>query len=103
MTDDNLTDDSPAPLTLRDDLRTNKWWGAVVLSGIAFVVTCFAAVVSPMGDPQSPMNTMITQHGIKIFLIEAAALISSCLIAMAVDRRQTLRQQQGERNETETP
>lgn len=103
MTDEISTDDTPAPLTLRDDLRTNKWWGLVVLAGFAFVVTCFAAVVSTLGDPQSPMNRLLTQHGTRLFTIEAAALIISCVVAMTVDRRQTLRAQRDEQEATKTP
>ncbi len=101
--DEQPTDDATAPLTLRDDLRTNKWWGGVVLAGFAFVVTCFAAVVSTMGDPQSPMNTLLTKHGTTLFVVEAAALMLSCFVAMTVDRRQTLRAQRSEQDETETP
>ncbi len=102
-TDTQPTDDAPIPLTLRDDLRTNKWWGGVVLSGFVFVVTCFAAVVSTMGDRQSPMNALLTKHGTALFVVEAAALIISCLAAMIVDRRQTLRERRREQDMTETP
>ncbi|MCA9109610.1 MAG: hypothetical protein KDA52_06665 [Planctomycetaceae bacterium] len=96
-------DDTAAPLTLRDDLRTNKWWGGVVIAGFAFVVTCLAAVVSTLGDPQSPMNTVFASHGTTLFGVEAAVLMFSCIAAMTVDRRQTLRDQRPEQTETEMP
>lgn len=89
------SDDRPVAVSSRarwlEGFLTNPFWTVVILSGAGFAVTCLASVAATMGDPQSPMNKLVTSYGTAAVTWEAAILIVSGLLAMTLDRIQTLR------------
>lgn len=97
-TDDDQHDDVglDAPMTrLRLSLRTNPFWAIVVLSGIGFAITCLVSVAASLGDPQGPMNQFVVSYGMAAIILEVSLLIGAGLLAMMVDRFQTLRSNDG--------
>jgi len=80
---------------LLESLLTNPFWAVVVLSGGGFAITCLMSVAATMGDPRGPMNQLVTAYGTTAVTIEAATLILAGLLAMTVDRVQTLRRARG--------
>ena len=75
----------------------NPFWGLVLMAGAAFAVTCFAFVAASFGDPQGPMNRLVTTHGTLVIVTETITLVLAGLLA--VDRVQTLRRLRSEQND----
>ena len=58
---------------------------------VAFVITVFALVATMFGDPRSPMNAFLDRHGLNLVAIEVVGILVSGVLAMALDRWQSLR------------
>ncbi len=97
MIDDSRT----VRLTFRDDVRRNPLWGLVVVAGIGFVVTCLAWVMAGLTtNPSttvatdiSPVARFLNKQGALLIGGEAAVIVLGGILAMTVDRIQTLREQ----------
>ena len=71
----------------------NPFFGLTALLGMAFVVTIFAMVATMFGDPRSPMNQFFDQSGGSLMMAEVVGLLVAGLLAMGLDRWQTLREE----------
>jgi uncharacterized membrane protein YhaH (DUF805 family) len=69
----------------------NPFWGVVVAVAAMFCVTILAYLVSGLGRPSSPLNRFFVQYGFVLVCVEAAAIVVAGVLALAVDRRQTVR------------
>ncbi len=54
-------------------------------------MTCLICVAATLGDPRGPMNRLALSYGTTAVVVESALLVVSGLLAMTVDRVQTLR------------
>ena len=66
---------------------------AVFCSGL-FVVTILALLASVFGDPQAPLARLLERYAGRLIAGEVAAILLSGFLALAVDRRQALREGQ---------
>ena len=73
-----------------DRERGNPFWGVVVAAAVVFCVTILAYLVSGLGNPVSPLNQFFVRNGFVLVCVEAAAIVVAGMLALAVDRRQTL-------------
>jgi hypothetical protein len=69
----------------------NPFWGVVVAAAGVFCITILAYLVSGLGSPVSPLNQFFVRHGFVLVCVEAAAIVVAGVLALAIDRRQTLR------------
>ena len=86
-------------------LRNPFFLLTAVLAAI-FVVTNLALVAAMLGDPLAPVAQLLDRHGTTLIVIEVAAILIAGLLALIVDRAQTLRVQRTElppRNESRSP
>jgi hypothetical protein len=60
-----------------------------VVSGLAFVLVCLGGVAGSL-SPEGPLDQAYAAHGLTAVTALAACLIVSGLLAMALDRLQTL-------------
>jgi hypothetical protein len=70
---------------------TNPFWGLVIGAAGGFCVTILACLVSGMGSPAAPLNRFFTRYGFLLICIETGIIVVAGVTALAVDRRQTLR------------
>lgn len=61
------------------------------LFGAGFVLTIFASIAALFGDPRSQAAVFLNEHGAGLIAVEVAAILVCGFLAMAIDRRQTLR------------
>ncbi|HUG92965.1 MAG TPA: hypothetical protein VML55_19145 [Planctomycetaceae bacterium] len=71
--------------------RLNLFFRLTTLAGAVFVVTILALVAAMFGDPQSPPALFLHAHGTTLIAWEVAVILAAGVLAMAVDRRQILR------------
>lgn len=74
--------------------KPNPCFLLVALFSAAFVVTILALVAAMLGDPAAPVNRWLDQHGGTLIAAEVAAILATGLLALAIDRRQTIRRLQ---------
>lgn len=67
----------------------NPYWKAVVVSSFLFCGTTLAVVMTQFGDPRSPGNIFLRNHGALLAAIEVGAVLVTGVLAMATDQRQT--------------
>jgi hypothetical protein len=70
----------------------NLFFRLAALSGAAFVVTIFALVAIVFSESNSPAAYYLNEHGGRMIAGEVAAILVCGLLAMAVDRRQIVRE-----------
>ncbi len=91
-------------LTFRDDVRRNPLWALVVVAGVMFVATSLAWVMAGLGlkagevrtEPVSPVQRFLNERGALMIAAEVAVILAAGLLAMVVDRVQTIREQRTE-------
>lgn len=64
----------------------------VIPSTAVFVITILSLIAVVFSDPRAPMARWLNQHGNKLLAGEFVVVIILSILAMAVDRIQTLRQ-----------
>lgn len=74
----------------------------IIASGL-FAVTMLAYVASSFGDKSSPAARWLARHGGTLVLYEVAAIIAASLIALTIDRLQTLRDRTKKLPDTTNP
>jgi hypothetical protein len=70
---------------------SNPFFRLVIVAGAAFVVTILALVAAIFGDPRAPVAIFLDKHGGTIIVAEVSAILALGLLALVIDRRQTLR------------
>lgn len=70
----------------------NRWFRLVIVCGALFAFTALCMFATTLGRPDAPPNRFFSAYGMPIILVETVALIAVSIIAMAVDRRQTVAQ-----------
>ena len=63
----------------------------VVLSSTAFVVTILAMVAVTLGESNAPISRLFDRHSGTLIVSEVVLILVSGVLALAVDRRQSLR------------
>lgn len=69
----------------------NPFFKLVIATGFLFAVTTMAMFAATFGDPAAPPNRFFDRYGLIVIAIETIALVVVSWLALAVDRRQTLR------------
>jgi hypothetical protein len=77
---------------MSDADKPNLFFRLTTFAGVVFVVTILSLVAATFGDPQAPPARFLNAHGTTLIGWEVAAILAIGLVAMALDRRQTLRQ-----------
>lgn len=78
----------------------------VIPATAVFVITILSLIAVVFSDPRAPVAQWLNQHGNKLLMVEFVVVIILSILAMAVDRIQTLRQikqdslQQTDKSET---
>lgn len=62
------------------------------VAGVAFVVTILALIAIVISNSQSPGARWLNRHAGSVFAVEVAAILVLGFVAMAQDRKQTLRE-----------
>lgn len=78
-------------MTTTNGGRVNPFWGIVIGAAGAFCVTILAYLASGLGSPAAPLNRFFTRYGFLLVCVETALIVVTGLLALAVDRRQTIR------------
>ena len=66
----------------------------VIVSSAAFLITVLSMVVTMLFPSESPMSKFINRNGVQMIGVEVVLIIVFGLLAMAFDRRRTLRERQ---------
>jgi hypothetical protein len=69
----------------------NPFFPLAAFCSALFIITILALVASVFGDPRAPLARLLDQYGGRLIAGEVAATLVTGLVAMAVDRRQSLR------------
>lgn len=69
---------------------SNLFFPLTAVFGVAFVITIFALVARMFGNPRAPINRFLDEYGMHLILTEVIGILLSGLLAMVVDRLQTL-------------
>ena len=64
----------------------------VIPATAVFVITILSMIAVVFSDPRAPVAQWLNQHGNKLLVGEFVVVIILSILAMAVDRIQTLRQ-----------
>ena len=64
----------------------------VIPATAVFVITILSLIAVVFSDPRAPLAQWLNQHGNKLLVGEFVVVIFLSILAMAVDRIQTLRQ-----------
>ena len=70
----------------------NPFFKLVIVTGFLFAVTTMSMFAATFGDPAAPPNRFFDRYGLILIAVETIALVAVSWLAMAVDRRQTLRE-----------
>jgi hypothetical protein len=73
------------------DHSRNPFFPLAVLCSILFIATILALVASVFGDARAPLSRLLEQYAGRLIAGEVAAVLLTGFLAMAVDRRQSLR------------
>ncbi len=69
----------------------NPFFPLAAFSAALFIVTILALVASVFGDPHAPLAQLFDRYAGRLIAIEVGATLLTGFLALAVDRRQTLR------------
>ena len=69
----------------------NPFFPLAAFSAALFIITILALVASVFGDPHAPLAKLFDRYAGRLIAIEVAATLVIGFLALAVDRRQTLR------------
>lgn len=76
-----------------DPDRPNMFFGLVIVSGSIFAITVLSIVATTFSTADAPVVRFLNKNGGKLLVAEVVATLAIGLIAMVLDRRQTLRNQ----------
>ena len=76
------------------DTLVRRWNWKTALFSAAFIVTILALVATVFGDEQAPLARWLDRHVGWLLAGEVVAILVTGFLALAVDRRATLREQQ---------
>lgn len=71
----------------------NPFFPLAIFSAGLFIVTILALVAGVFGDPHAPLAQWLDRYAGRIITGEVVATLVTGFLALAVDRRQTLRAQ----------
>ena len=71
--------------------RVNPFFRFVIVATAVFIITILALVATVFGDPSAPIARFLNEYGGSLIGIEVVVILMLGFIAMAVDRRQILR------------
>lgn len=77
--------EKPAPL--------NIFYRLVLIASALFVITIFAMIANLMGDPEAPATSLIDRYSGLALFVEFIAVLVFGFLAMAVERREIVREQ----------
>ena len=80
--------DAPAP--------RNPFFPLTAFCSALFIVTILAMLASVFGDERAPLARLFNQYAGRLIAGEVAAILLTGFLALLVDRRQSLRAQQGQ-------
>ncbi len=83
--------------------RTNPFFRLVIPACAVFIVTIFAMVAVPFGNPDAPPARFLDENGGTLITCEVAAILVLGLSALCLDRRQTLRTNQDKKENDRSP
>ncbi len=83
--------------------RLNPFFRLVVVASAIFIMTIFALVAATFGGSASPASQFINAYAGTMFAVEVAVVLVLGLLALAVDRRQILRDQPSDPNPNPNP
>ena len=72
--------------------RPNIFFHLAVAAGVLFILTVLALTAMIFSGPRAPLARLLDDHGGTLIAVEVAAILAFSFFAMALDRRQTLRQ-----------
>ncbi|MCA8995674.1 MAG: hypothetical protein KDA80_01770 [Planctomycetaceae bacterium] len=76
----------------RSESRTDRAvFYPVAIAAFAFCLTIFLCIAAAFGDQDHPATKWFNHHGTPLLLWETAAIVVLSILAMAVDRRRTLK------------
>ena len=83
--------------------RTNAFFRLVIPACAVFIVTIFAMLAVPFGNPNSPPARFLDENGGTLIAYEVAAILVLGLCALFLDSRQSLRTNQHEKENDRSP
>lgn len=91
-----MTEPVTEPVT---DPPPNVFFPFVVIAGFVFVVTILALIAGILGDGQAPIHRWLNTHGTTLIIGEVVVIGISGVLALVIDRWQTLRSRAGRPSE----
>ena len=88
---DNPDENPTAAPKFGPSTKANPLWRVVILTGVAFTVSCLAWTASGFGNPEAPGNQWLGRNGLLLVAGTGTAAIVTAVAAMAVDSVQTTR------------
>ncbi len=82
---------------------SNFYFRLIVVAGSLFALTALAMFASSLGDPAAPPNRFFDQYGLLLLGVETVAVVGVSILALSVDRRQTLSRQQDRHEQSNPP
>ena len=79
--------------------RSNPFFRLVIPACTVFIVTIFAMVAVPFGNPDAPPARFLDEYGGTLIAYEVPAILVLGLCALFLDRRQTLRKDHDEKHD----
>ncbi len=67
------------------------WFRSLIPVGVLFCATCLSWVMTSFDRSGAPIVRWINQYAVWLILVESIALVVLAVVAMAMDRKQTLK------------
>ncbi|MCH7988895.1 MAG: hypothetical protein IID46_07050 [Planctomycetes bacterium] len=83
--------------------RTNPFFRLVIPACTVFIVTIFAMVAVPFGNPNAPPARFLDEYAGTLIAYEVAAILVLGLSALFLDRRQSLRNDHDQKHVEPSP
>ena len=87
----------------RNARNGNLFFPVLVYSVSLFILTIFALVAAVVGESTAPLFVWINDQAGMLILAEVAVIMIACVLALAIDRRQILKQQAAKQDEMVLP
>ena len=69
----------------------NIWFRLLVPAGFLFCATALSWVMSSFGDQRAPISRLLSRYAVWAILVESIAIVAFAILAMTIDRRQSLK------------
>ena len=79
--------------------KPSLFFRLIVPATVVFILTILALIASLFGDPNAPVSQWLDANGNSLLLWEFVVVLTISFLAMAVDRRRTLRGIEEPRND----